>query len=538
MTRVAVPGVGLTGLKWPNYVNGRLLTAQDLQADQDAVLRRDTWLGRAVGQGVAEGLEVSGSPGTSVLQVLPGTGVCPGGTAVHLDAPVSLDLTVVTSTAPVDGAKFADCVPTTTATSAPSAGAYVLTIAPASSYAGHVPTSSALTADHSGCGCADCGDAAPSPPSASCTSRWEVEDVVFAVVRLDEFTNATTPANRRNLLAHWCYGSSSLTDLALSGFTDPAPYAGIDLLADLTPCDLPVAVFDWDGSQLEFVDCWSARRRVTRRSAARATDPGPLVGDERTAEGEARLLQFHDQLAGLVAAPATRTFRALDVFPMLPPAGLVPIDPLQAAELLLKTAQPSFDLKEAKRQAKTSLQKRKRADFSDEDPTLLKLLDDGGEFTTGGSPTKGDLGLISKELKQIKQELAALRAELDRLTESKGGADGAGSTVTAKAAGQQLAGRLVALLADTAGPVGGGVDPARFFSGIPVRVGIVELETVDFTIRRSWYDTPIDLGAVIGLNVYFVYSTDREELAPYLLFSKRHPGVRWVDSAIKAWGDG
>jgi hypothetical protein len=71
-----------------------------------------------------------------------------------------------------------------------------------------------------------------------------------------------------------------------------------------------------------------------------------------------------------------------------------------------------------------------------------------------------------------------------------------------------------------------------------VRIGIVEVETVDFTIRRSWYDTPIDLGADNGLNVYFVFSADREELAPYLLFSKRHPGVRWIDSAIKAWGDG
>src|SRR5262245_41630604 len=114
MTRIAVGGRSPSGLKSPNYVNGRLLTAIDLSTDDDAARRRDRWLGLAVGPGVAEGLEVNGTPGSSTLHVPPGTGVSFGGTAAHLDVPATLDLSVVSSAAPVDEAVFGDCVPPTT----------------------------------------------------------------------------------------------------------------------------------------------------------------------------------------------------------------------------------------------------------------------------------------------------------------------------------------------------------------------------------------------------------------------------------------
>ena len=43
------------GLQAPHYFNGRLLSAEDLQADQSATLTHESWLGRASGHGVIEG---------------------------------------------------------------------------------------------------------------------------------------------------------------------------------------------------------------------------------------------------------------------------------------------------------------------------------------------------------------------------------------------------------------------------------------------------------------------------------------------------
>jgi hypothetical protein len=491
MTRIAVGGTSPSGLRWPNYVNGRLLTAQDLSAEQDAVLVRDRWLGLAIGSGVAVGLEVTGTPGASVLHVSPGTGVSSGGTAVHLDAPATLDLTAVSSAAPADGALFSECAPPSTTTKAPTAGAYLLVVRPASSYEGKVPVAGSPTAT------------LPTP----CTSRWQVEDVVFAAIRLEGFTADTTPENRRNHLAHFCFGSDRLDDLARSGFTEPVPWRGIEGLADLTACDLPLAVFDWDGAALTFVDRWSARRRPVRPSAA--VELAPVVGDDRTAEGEARFLQFQDQLAGLLATPAGSSVRAADVFPRLPPVGLVPFDPLAVAKRLL-AGQPDFTPAVGHQVPATPK--------GLPDRVILKRLlglDFGREL--------GSLGAVSTQLLELQQQIDVLRSEVDDLTAAKGGK---GDTASDRERGRKLAAAVIGALVDTAGA---GVDLGVFFAGLQVRLGVVDRETVDFTVRRSWYDEPIELGRRPLLNVLFVLTDDGGAVAPYVLFTKRHRGVRWID---------
>lgn len=505
MTRIAVGDTSPTGLKWPHYVNGRLLTAQDLRAGQDAVLGRDSWLGQAVGSGVVSGLEVTGSPGSSVLHVSPGTGVSPGGTAVHLDTPAMLALTVVSTSAPLDGALFADCRPATTETVAPTAGAYLLTMAPASRYAGKVPVAGSPTA------------VMPTP----CASRWQVEDVVFAAIRLDEFDTKTTPANRRNLLAHFCFGSATQDDLAMSAFTEPLPWRGIDGLPEVTPCDVLLGVFDWDGAVLKFVDRWSARRRTVRSSATVAL--AAVVGDERTADGEARFLQFQDQLDGLTSTAAGLSMRALDVFPVLPPAGLVPIDTLAAAQHLLKQ-EPDFTPTPGKGLPATIAHPSKA--------TLRKLLIKNIREDTVAAFSTSRLGLISQELLQLQQQINALRAELDTLTATVAGVKGKGGSASARAEGRKLAAAVAGSLLDSTGH---GFDPATFFDGIQVRIGVVDHETVDYTIRRSWCDEPIDLGRGTVLNVYFVLSSDGETAAPYLLFNKRLRGVRWITSTPRSF---
>jgi len=494
MTRIVVGGSSPAGLRRPHYVNGRLLTAEDLTSGHDAGLTRDRWLGIALGGGVAQGLEVTGSPGASVLHVSPGTGVSPGGTAVHLDAPAALDLTAVTSSTPGSGSMFADCRPPDSTTSAPTAGAYVLSMCPASSLAGKVPAQGGPNAD------------LPTP----CASRWEVEEVMFSAIRLDGFTATTTPANRRNLLAHWCFGSASLEALAMSGFTAPVPYRGIDLLADLTPGQLPLAVFDWDGQALSFVDLWSARRRPVRPAGAVAL--AEVVGDDRIADGEARFLQFQDQLAGLLATPAGTAAKAVDVFPLLPPAGLVPFAPNAAVRSLLAVARAPGE------RAAPAAAPAVHGELID---GLLRLHRSGIDETAPGR-----LGALSRQLRLMTQDIDALRAEVDALTARLGGRAGSAD----QPLDRQLAVQVLELLADTAAD--GGVDPGTFFAGVRVRVGVVDHETVDFMIRRSWYDEPVATASSL-LNVFFVLSGDGQAVAPYLLFAKRQRGIRWIDRTGK-----
>jgi len=234
MTALQVGSARASGLRWPNSVNGRLLTADDLNTMIDAVFTRDRLLGTAIGAGVVVGFEVTGATGDTSLGLARGVGVNRAGTAFQLDSPASLDLTVVGSDAPPDGSRFADCRPPSPTTKAPTAGAYLLTVAPQTWYEGKVPVQGSPT----------------NPLPTPCVSRWEVEGAVFTAIRLDSFdSTATTPADRRNLLAHWCFGTAALGPLAMGGFLGGA-YRGIDQLpaAELDDCQLPLAVFDWDGA--------------------------------------------------------------------------------------------------------------------------------------------------------------------------------------------------------------------------------------------------------------------------------------------------
>jgi hypothetical protein len=301
----------------------------------------------------------------------------------------------------------------------------------------------------------------------------------------------------------------------MSGFADPIPYRGLDTVAGLTPCSLPLAVFDWDGQGLSFVDAWSARRRPVRPSAAVVL--AEVVGDDRAADGEARFLQFQDQLAGLLTTAAGTATRAVDAFPLLPPAGLVPIAPLAAVQPLLKLARaadtqvPQTEPARPRLLPKALLEERRRLQQFGIDRTV-----------------PGKLGALSEELRLMQQDIQGLQAAVDALNVRLGGGPPQGSA-SAQALGRRLAVDVIGALADTAGD---GVDPVRFFSGVNVRLGVVDHETVDFTVRRSWYDEPVRTGTD-PLSVFFVLSGDGQSAAPYLLFAKRQRGIRWISPA---WG--
>src|SRR6266540_1906833 len=283
----------------PNYVNGRLLTAEDLAISQATLRARDRRLGRAAGHGIVDGLWVTSTATT--LTVASGLGVAPSGDAVSVGASVTLPLTF---TAPASGSSvggtFASCTPATaTGGAAIAAGCYLLTALPACQLTGQAPLASTP------------GSTAP----AGCAAQWQIEGVQFKAIGLPLGSSVlgvpVTDANRRNLLAHWCFGSAALATLGADPFGFTAGYGGLDKLdpADLSSADLPLAVFYWNGQAIGFVDNWSVRRRITAPDPVTASWSG-VVSDRRIADGQARLLQFQDQAAELVASGAAGRFPA------------------------------------------------------------------------------------------------------------------------------------------------------------------------------------------------------------------------------------
>jgi hypothetical protein len=299
------------GLNAPHYLDGRLLTARDLRDERTALLTRLANLGQASGDGVIQGFTVQGQ-GSIALQVAGGLALTPAGALLSFAGNVSLAL-VATGTAAGSGPSTADpgqfdCCDRTdvSGTTGLAPGAYVLTALPAQTLDGLSPTASL------------------GGVSGGCEPRWDVDGLRFRAVSLDSFepfAQGAPAPRRRNLLAHWCFGSVRLTDLPFDPFGFPERFDGLGGLADLTIDDVPLAVFDWDGKGLRSVDMWSARRHLVRPFALTAW--GGLLSDRRVALAQARFLQFQEQLAVELADNSNLDARAR--FRFFPPAGFVPI---------------------------------------------------------------------------------------------------------------------------------------------------------------------------------------------------------------------
>ncbi|HEY7066785.1 MAG TPA: hypothetical protein VII06_35285 [Chloroflexota bacterium] len=445
------------GLRAPNYSNGRLLTAEDLKADQSATLTRLSWLGQAVGPGIVAGLWVTQTNGVAGVQVTDGLCLNRLGQPVRLPSATNLSLAPAgASVAAVDAAEFDDCnTPTAAMPSALAAGAYLLTVAPVSRVEGLAPLKAAV--------------GSTSPPG--CAAKWEVDGLQFKAIRLTGFDGPSTPAsspsfasrflfvkplpallqagalgtvtdqNRRNLLAHWCFGSLPLQDLARDPFTFDDQYSGFDQVApgDLTPSDVPLAVFYWTGSALGFVDAWAARRRTVRPLALEGWQG--VLSDRRVADAQARFLQFQGQIDDLLDGGSAGAVAAATYFRLLPPVGFLPV---RAAPWLCAVV------------ARVLAQL--LAEFVKNHP---------GAFGGGGSE---------------------LQAIVDRLA-------------------PQLCQRVLPHLPST------GFDLPTFFgAALPSRLGLISRESVDFMLQRSWYDDAIDLAHQPAFDLYLV-----EEVAVRLI---------------------
>jgi hypothetical protein len=300
------------GAQLPNYVNGRLLAAEDLATSQATLTERDEWVGQAAGTGLVHGLLVTA--GGASLTVTSGLGITPSGEPVSVTSDVTLQLSMTGASTPT-GVGFCDCATAPTGSqTAVTAGPYLLTVLPATQPSGQAPMALPPGAD------------TPVP----CTAQWTLGGVQFKAIPLPVPNTvdgvAITDANRRNLIAHWCFGTEQLRRLAVDPFNFTAAYRGIDQLsrADLTVSDLPLCVFYWDNRQVVFCDNWSVRRRVTRPDAASAPWLA-VTEDQRIAEGEARLLEFQDQVLAIAAAGTSRSTVAAEAFGILPPSAFLPV---------------------------------------------------------------------------------------------------------------------------------------------------------------------------------------------------------------------
>jgi hypothetical protein len=301
------------GALLPNYVNGRLLVAEDLATGQASLLTRDARIGQAAGTGIVHGLWVTSAATT--LTIATGVGISPSGQPVVAPNTITLSLTLTTNATTATTTTFSRCSGSTgggTTTSVAS-GIYLLTARPVQQRQGRAPL-------------------APPPDSTmspGCAARWTAEGVEIRAIALPALTTVAgvtaTSENLRNLTAHWCFGTEQLADLPIYPFSFDPAYSGFDRLApaDLTDLDVPLAVFRWTGQSVVDLDNWSARRRIT------TPDPVPsewsaAVADRRDADGQARFLQFQEQIDQIAATGTADRVMAWNTFGFLPPVGFLP----------------------------------------------------------------------------------------------------------------------------------------------------------------------------------------------------------------------
>ena len=317
------------GIRNVNFFNGRLLTGKDMGREQAARREADARLGRALGDGVAFGLEAARDPlhdraDAPVLRVKAGLAVNRAGQTLCLAADASVALTrrfdatggAACDCTPFSG-MFADCSPIAGGTYVAGAGVYLLTIAPARTNEGRAPTNGL------------------DPTNVRCNTDATVDGVQFRLLSINPLRFADLdPASLRfrNLLAYRCFGiearEAAMIDpwRADPGREDPPGYGLVDELREvgLGDCDVPLALVYWTAGGLQFVDTWAVRRRLLGPDALR--DHAFVARARRLVEAEAMCAQFQQQLGDLLAASATPALlSARTHFRYLPPFGLLPL---------------------------------------------------------------------------------------------------------------------------------------------------------------------------------------------------------------------
>ncbi len=321
-----------------HFFNGRLLTAEDMLAEQRAHRRQRQQLGQAIGTGVVSGLQVSiAEPIDNVPQVTINSGLAinPAGQVIQL--PESVDVALVRKTSCSSGTGiFEDCDhAAVTETIHGQTSIYVLTISPASSYEGHVPMH----------------QLSDNGIMTGCGKKYAIEGVKFNLIGMYinnlAFLSSETRSNLvqllindddqiprlsllRNLLAHICLGTEEAASFGVNPFARPGegtPFSplGTRKAVQLSGCEVPLALVHLTTKGIRFLDMWAVRRRPT------PTPPAwlwPLsAGSRRLADKEAAYSQFQEHLDWLLFNKyPTEECMKIDAkmhFRYLPSAGLL-----------------------------------------------------------------------------------------------------------------------------------------------------------------------------------------------------------------------
>src|SRR5215212_9668869 len=135
------------GVRSVNFFNGRVLTGEDLSDEQEAQRQARRLIGRALGEGVAFGLEVaeaSGGASTTanpVITVEPGLAVNRAGQTLQLSARTDVGLVRQEDASNPSQTRvtFRDCRALQPALYVAAESVYLLTLAPAEGKEGQAP---------------------------------------------------------------------------------------------------------------------------------------------------------------------------------------------------------------------------------------------------------------------------------------------------------------------------------------------------------------------------------------------------------------
>lgn len=306
------------GVRSVNFFNGRVLTGEDLSDEQEAQRQARRLIGRAVGEGVAFGLEVSEAPAEvsttqyPVVSVEPGLAVNRAGQTLRLSARTEVGLVrQEDATSPAQTrVTFRDCRALQPALYVASESVYLLTLAPAEGKEGQAPNAgySKIPAPHN--------------------VRYIVEGVQFRLIELLSAEELGDRDTLRNRVAYRCFGVEE-TGAVQGNFFGPevTAYGLLDRLREqqmLTDCEVPLALLYWStAGGIEFVDMWAVRRRITRPSYEGRW--GVLTSDRRASETEAMILQFQEHVGDMFKRLNPEEVSAQKYLRHLPPAGLLPV---------------------------------------------------------------------------------------------------------------------------------------------------------------------------------------------------------------------
>jgi hypothetical protein len=299
-----------------NFFNGRLLTGEDLTAEQQANRVAHSLLGQAAGSGVAYGLEVSESAALSqiaspVLSIKRGLAINSNGGTLLLDNDTDISLVRPAGPASSGSSVFAECLPMQSGVYIAGAGVYLLTIGPASATQGLAEVSGVSTG------------------SAPCNSKYKADGVQFRLLQLDLTQSELGDVSHlRNLVAYKCFGVDDWAANVRDPFgTTPGGHGLIDQLRSaktITGCEVPLAVLYWTATDgvvfvsKDLLDAWA-----------------PGAGRRRAIDGIAMFLQFQAQIADLMQSPVSvsqlTSIVATDSFRYLPAVGLLPLSGTKGA---------------------------------------------------------------------------------------------------------------------------------------------------------------------------------------------------------------